>query len=216
MMPEEFVQYIWENKLFFTESLKTTYGNALEIVSVGKKNTDSGPDFFNAKIKIDETIWAGNIEIHKKSSDWLLHKHNTDKAYDNVILHVVEINDQQVKRVNGEKIETLIINYPEKLKTNYQNLLNAKTWIACQNQFHKIDPVILQLGFNRLMIERLEDKTGEILERLQQNKNNWDETFYQILARSFGFKVNAVPFELLAKSVPLQTLAKHKNNRLSA
>lgn len=213
MMPEEFVQYIWENKLFFTESLKTTYGNALEIVSVGKKNTDSGPDFFNAKIKIDETIWAGNIEIHKKSSDWLLHKHNTDKAYDNVILHVVEINDQQVKRVNGEKIETLIINYPEKLKTNYQNLLNAKTWIACQNQFHKIDPVILQLGFNRLMIERLEDKTGEILERLQQNKNNWDETFYQILARSFGFKVNAVPFELLAKSVPLQTLAKHKNNR---
>ena len=211
-MPEEFLQYIWENKLFFTDSLKTTHGDALEIISVGKRNTDSGPDFFNAKIKIDETIWAGNIEIHKKSSDWQLHKHHTDKAYDNVILHVVETDDQQVTRVNGEDIATLIINYPEKLKTNYQYLLNAKTWIACQNQFHKIDPVILQLGFNRLMIERLENKTGEILERLQQNKNNWNETFYQILARSFGFKVNAIPFELLAKSVPLQTLAKHKNS----
>ena len=212
IMPEEFLHYIWENKLFTFENKKTTNGNALEILNVGKRNTNSGPDFFNAKIKIDETIWAGNIEIHKKSSDWQLHKHNTDKAYDNVILHVVEIDDQQVTRINREEIATLIINYPEKLKTNYQNLLNAKTWIACQNQFHKIDPVILQIGFNRLMIERLENKTGEILERLQQNKNDWNETFYQMLARSFGFKVNALPFEMLAKSVPLKTLAKHKNS----
>jgi|APSaa5957512622_1039677.scaffolds.fasta_scaffold01317_2 hypothetical protein len=212
IMPEEFLQYVWENKLFFAENLKTSNGEKLEIVDVGKRNTNSGPDFFNAKIKIDETIWAGNIEIHKKSSDWLQHKHNTDKAYDNVILHVVEIDDRQVTRVTGEKIATLVFTYPEKLKTNYQNLLNSKTWIACQNQFHKINPVILQLGFNRLMIERLENKTGEILERLIQNKNNWNETFYQILARSFGFKVNAIPFEMLAKAVSLKTLAKHKNS----
>jgi hypothetical protein len=102
--------------------------------------------------------------------------------------------------------------YPEQIKTNYQCLLDAKTWIACQNQFHKIDPIILQLGFNRLMIERLEDKTSEILSRLQANNNDWNATFYQMLARMFGFKVNAVPFELLAKSLPIEILAKHKSS----
>ncbi len=211
-MPEEFLQYIWESRLFAVENLKTTEDNGLEILNQGKRNTDSGPDFFNAKIKIDDTIWAGNIEIHKKASDWQKHKHHTDKAYDSVILHVVETNDQQIFRSNGEAIPTLVLNYPTFLENNYRNLLDAQTWIACQNQFHKIDPILLQLGFNRLMIERLEDKTEEIIIRLQQNNNDWNETFYQMLARMFGFKVNAIPFELLAKSLPIQILAKHKNN----
>ncbi|MCF6332530.1 MAG: DUF2851 family protein [Draconibacterium sp.] len=211
-LPEEFLQYIWENKLFIAENLKTTIGEVVEIIEVGTRNTDSGPDFFNAKIKIGDTIWAGNIEIHKKSSDWQKHMHQTDKAYDSVILHVVENDDLPVKRSNKELIPTIILNYLERLQTNYQNLLDAKTWISCQNQFHKVDPIILQLGFNRLMIDRLEDKTGEILERLHQNKNDWNETFYQVTAKIFGFKVNAIPFELLAKSLPLQILAKHKNN----
>ncbi len=211
-LPEEFLQYIWENRLFHSENVITTTGEIVEIIKAGKRNTDSGPDFFNARIKIADTIWAGNIEIHKKSSDWQKHNHHTDKAYDNVILHVVEIDDSPVKRSNNKLVPTLLLKYPEQLQTNYQNLLNAKTWIACQNQFHKVDPVILQLGFNRLMIERLENKTDEILERLKQNKNDWNETFYQVLAKMFGFKVNAVPFELLAKSLPLQIMAKHKNN----
>jgi hypothetical protein len=211
-MPEEFLQYIWENKLFFTKNLSITTNEPLEIINVGKRNFDSGPDFFNAKIKIGETTWAGNIEIHKKSSDWQTHNHNKDKAYDNVILHVVETADQDVLRTNGEIIPTLLLNYPEHLRTNYQQLLYAKTWIPCENQFHKINPVELQLGFNRLMIERLENKTIEIQNRLLQNNNDWNETFYQMLARMFGFKVNAVPFELLAKSLPLSVLAKHKSS----
>ncbi len=211
-LPEEFLQYVWENRLFYSNNLKTTIGEFVEIVKQGKRNTDSGPDFFNAKIKINDTIWAGNIEIHKKSSDWQKHKHQTNKAYDNVILHIVEIDDTPVKRSNGELIPTLLLKYPKQLQINYQNLLNAKTWIACQNQFHKVDPVILQLGFNRLMIERLENKTDEILDRLAQNGNDWNETFYQFLAKMFGFKVNAVPFELLAKSLSLKILAKHKNS----
>jgi len=212
IMPEEFLQYVWENKLFFDKNLKTVKGEKLEIINVGKRNTDSGPDFFNAKIKIEDTIWVGNIEIHKNSSDWVRHNHQANKAYSNVILHVVEINDQPVMRSITEEISTLILKYPDQLKINYQNLLDAKTWIACQNQFHKIDPIILQLGFNRLMIERLEDKTSEILSRLQANNNDWNATFYQMLARMFGFKVNAVPFELLAKSLPIEILAKHKSN----
>ena len=212
IVTEEFLQYIWENRLFINENLKTQNGESLEIVNVGKRNTDSGPDFFNAKIKIGDTIWVGNIEIHKNSSDWTKHNHQTDKAYNNVILHVVENSDQPIMRNNAEEIPTLLFKYPEHLKINYQNLLDAKTWIACQNQFHKIDPIILQLGFNRLMIERLEDKTEEILIRLLQNNNDWNTTFYQVLARMFGFKVNAMPFEMLAKSLPLEILAKHKTS----
>ncbi len=159
-----------------------------------------------------DTIWVGNIEIHKKSSDWIVHNHQTNKAFDNVILHVVETPDQLIHRSNGEEIPSFVLKYPVHLKMNYQNLLDAKTWIACENKFHKIDPVILQLGFNRLMIERLENKTEEILIRLQQNNNDWNTTFYQMLARMFGFKVNAVPFEMLAKSMPIEVLAKHKSS----
>lgn len=211
-MPEEFLQYIWENKLFELLNLHTEGGQPLEIIETGKRNTDSGPDFFNARIRIDGTIWVGNVEIHRLASDWVRHNHNTDEAYNNVILHVAEIVDKPVFRSTGEEIPALILQYPEALKTNYQRLLNSKTWIACQSQFHKIDPIILQLGFNRLMIERLEDKTSEITGRLKQNNYNWNETFYQELARMFGFKVNAVPFELLAKATPETILAKHKSS----
>ncbi len=212
IIPEEFLQYVWEQRLFNNENLQTENGEIVEIINVGKRNTDSGPDFFNAKIKIDNTIWVGNIEIHRFASDWDRHNHNTNAAYNNVILHVAEIIDKPVFRSNGEEIPAILLRYPAALKTNYQKLLDAKTWIACQSQFHKIDPIILQLGFNRLMIERLEDKTNEILVRLQQNNNDWNETFYQMLARMFGFKVNAVPMEMLAKSLPVSILAKHKSS----
>ena len=211
-IPEEFLQYIWENRLFYTDELKTVDDEKLEILQVGKRNSDSGPDFFNAKIKIDETIWVGNIEIHRNASDWNKHKHSDDDAYKNVILHVVETNDETILRNSESKIPTLILNYPAALKKNYQNLLDSKTWIACQNQFHKINPVLVQLGFNRLMIERLEEKTAAIEAKLHENNNNWNETFYQMLARAFGFKINAEPFELLSKSLPLQILSKHKSS----
>lgn len=212
LMPEEFLQYVWENRLFYTDGLKTVEQEAVEIIQVGKRNRNSGPDFLNAKIKIDSTIWVGNVEIHKKASDWYSHNHHTDEAYNNVILHVVEHFDQEIFRSNGGPIPVLELKYPEHLKQNYLKLLEAQTWIPCQNQLFRIDPIILQLGFNRLMIERLEHKTSEIMDRLEQNKMDWNETFYQFLARMFGFKVNALPFEMLAKSLPLQVLAKHKNS----
>ncbi len=209
---EEFFHYIWENRLFHGENLKTTDEQLLEILQIGKRNTDSGPDFFNARIKLNDTIWVGNIEIHKNSSDWKKHQHHTNKAFDNVILHVVENFDDEVFRTNGEVIPTLELMYPMHIRNNYEKLLKSKSWIACQDQFYKADPILLQLGFNRLMIERLEDKTTQILERLEQNSNDWNETFYQIMARMFGFKVNALPFDLLAKSLPLSVIGKHKNN----
>ena len=211
-MPEELLHYIWENRLYHTERLNTTAGEQLVIIDPGKRNSNAGPDFFNAKVKIGDTVWAGNVEIHCKGSDWNKHKHQRDKAYDNVVLHVVEEADEDISRTNGEKIPTLILDYPKHLAENYRHLLDAKTWIPCEDRFHRIDPIVLQLGFNRLMIERLEYKTEEIVSRLEQNNNDWNETFYQMLARMFGFKVNAMPFELLAKSLPVGILSKHRNN----
>jgi hypothetical protein len=209
---EEFLQYIWENRLFTSAKHATQNGEPLEIIETGTRNHHSGPDFFNARIKIGTTIWVGNIEIHKKASDWYTHNHHLDKSYDNVILHVVETTDRLVYTSAGQEIPLMKILYPEKLRENYQALLSAKTWIACENQFFRADQFAFKLGFHRLMIERLENKTSEILKRLEENKFNWNETFYQSLARMFGFKVNALPFEMLSKAVPLSVIAKHKND----
>lgn len=210
-MKEDFLQFIWRHGLYLKDKLVTTEGQPVEIISAGQPNTDSGPDFFNAKIRIEDTTWAGNIEIHQKSSHWYQHRHETDPAYDNVILHVVELYDKPVK-VKNHELPTLVLRYPDKIQKNYEILLKSKHWIACENKLSEIDPFILRFWFSSLMIERLESKTGEILKILEQNHNNWNETFYQLLARNFGMKTNALPFELLAKSLPLNILSKHKND----
>lgn len=211
-LPEEFLHFIWENKLFHTQNIRTITGETLEIINTGYRNSDSGPDFFNARINIDGTTWAGNVEIHKKASDWERHHHTNDKAYSNVILHVVEQADKPVSRENHTDIATLELKWPVQFTNNYRSLLESNTWISCQKLFYKIDPVMLRLGFNRLMIERLEDKTSEIILRLERNHHNWNESFYQMLSRMFGFNVNASPFEMLARTVPEQLLARHKNS----
>ena len=210
-MKEEFLQFIWKHDLFTKDNLKTTDGKKIEIITTGQANSDSGPDFFNARIRIGETIWAGNIEIHQKSSHWYRHRHNTDAAYGNVILHVVELNDSPVL-IKSQPLPTLEISYPAEILENYEQLLKSERWIACEDKLAEVDPFILRFWFSSLMIERLESKTGDILDILQQNKNNWNETFYQLLARNFGMKTNALPFEMLAKSLPLQILSKHKND----
>ena len=210
-MKEEFLQFIWEHGLFTKNDLKTTDGRSVEIISTGQPNSDSGPDFFNAKIRIADTVWAGNIEIHQKSSHWYQHKHDMNAAYDNVILHVVESFDRPV-RVGMHDLPTLEIRYPEEIATNYEGLLRSVQWIPCQEQLPKYDPFLIRFWFSSLMIDRLQSKTNDILAILEQNKNNWNETFYQLLARNFGMKTNALPFELLAKSLPLQVLSKHKTN----
>ncbi len=210
-MKEEFLQFIWKHGFYKKENLKTVDGRTVEIISGGQPNTDSGPDFFNARIKIGDTTWAGNIEIHQKSSHWYQHKHDLDGAYENVILHVVELHDKKVL-VKNHEVPTIELTYPESILENYQQLLKSERWIACEQRLPEVDPFILRFWFSSLMIERLQSKTGDILNILAQNKNNWNETFYQLLARNFGMKTNALPFEMLAKSLPLQVLSKHKSD----
>lgn len=210
-MKEDFLHYIWKYKLFDTLKLLTQNSEQIEIINFGLHNTDAGPDFFNGKVKIGQTTWAGNIEIHVNSSDWIKHKHESDKAYDNVILHVVYNNDREVKDKDGNPITTIALKglIDENLIEKYDNLLQSKDWIPCGKQIRTIDEFTINSWINRLAIERLERKSYEIKETLEHNKNNWEETFYQYLFKYFGLKVNAQPFELLAKNTPLKIIEKH-------
>lgn len=215
-MVEEFLHYLWKFRLFEGKDLVTQAGEPIEIVKVGEPNSDSGPDFFKAKIKIGKTLWAGNVEIHVRASDWEAHKHQHDKAYDNVILHVVHEADKELKRKSGEIIPTLELRsrVPKNIYQKYLSFKQSPDWIPCGKQIKGIDPFTLNNWLDRLLVERLERKATPILESLKQNKNNWEETFYQFLGRTFGLKVNSEPFELLTRALPLSILLKHKDSLL--
>ncbi len=215
-MTEDFLHYIWKFKLFAILEFTSTEGEKIEIIKSGEHNTDAGPDFFNGKIKIGKTIWAGNIEVHVNASDWNKHNHSNNKAFDNIILHVVYNADEIIKRKNGEPIPTLEIKnaFDKKLYSNYLNFKSSKDWIPCAKQIQKATDIVLNSTIDKLLVERLGRKSETITKSLILNKNNWEETFYHHLARNFGFKTNAEPFELLAKSIPLNVLAKHKNSLL--
>lgn len=211
-MKESILHYVWQFKLFLAYDLKTTDGQSVEIIDVGRPNTDAGPDFFNAKVKIDDTIWAGNIEIHAQSSDWIKHNHNVDKAYDNVILHVVGKADLPIYRTNGNVIPQMELAVPENIRTNYEELLAGKKWIPCENKISQVPGLLISDWKNALLIERLEQRTQMIENLLDQNSNHWEDAFYVSLARSFGFGTNSQAFEQLARSLPMGVLGKHKDN----
>lgn len=209
---EEFLHYIWKNNLFENENFVDSDNNIIEVIDNGTHNQDSGPDFFNAKIKINETLWAGNIEIHINSSDWLKHGHHNNKAYDNVILHLVLNNDKDIYRTDGSKIQTAEITFDSKIHDRYKYLVNTKQALACSSFINEIDKFTVNSWLTVVLYQRLEEKTDYLKEILIQSKNNWEQTFYITISRAFGFKVNAQPFEMLAKSLDIKILGKHKNN----
>ena len=211
-MKESILHYIWQQKLFVAHDLKTTEGERVEVIDVGKYNTDAGPDFFNAKIRIGDTLWAGNVEIHTLSSDWNKHNHHNDIAYDSVILHVVKKVDVDVVRIVGEKIPQLELIYPIQIESNYEHLLLEKKWIPCADKIQDIPSIFIQNWKNSLLSERLEQKTTIISHLLNATNQHWEEAFYITLARNFGFGTNSQAFESLALSIPLSVLGKHKDN----
>lgn len=211
-MKEELLHYIWKYKLYFRDDLKTVSGEPVEVLNHGTHNFDAGPDFFNAKIKIGTTIWVGNVEIHVKSSDWYRHNHHKDRSYNNVILQLVYHYDQEVKKNNEQTVPTVMLDFDEVLQRKYEELMGSESWIPCQDKISVVDDFKLQLWFQKLTIERLENKSNIIQDYLRQTNNSWETVFYFLLARNFGFKLNAEPFELLAKSIPISCFAKHKDN----
>lgn len=209
-MDELFLHYLWKFRL--VNNLSTVAGEPVEVVHPGMNNSDSGPDFFNAKIKIGNTLWAGNVEIHLRTSDFKKHGHQHDKNYDNLILHVVYENDT----VNHDTVPVTELKgrFPLSLLKNYLQLSEGKAVIPCSNQIQNVNPLTINTWLERMLAERMEEKSESIRQLLSENKNNWEETFYRMLAINFGFKLNAVPFEMLSRLTPLKVLARHKNNLL--
>ncbi len=212
-MTEDFLYYIWKHKNY-TGDLFTADGLSIKVINTGILNTNSGPDFLGAKLIIDGTEWNGSVEMHIKSSDWHRHNHNKDSAYDSVILHVVYDHDEEITTKGGNRLEVLELKGKFNLSqyAKYKDLQGSRDWIPCAKQIGNVDSFIKDAWLERLLIERLEFKTEQIEASLIKNNNNWEETFYIALARNFGFNINSDPFEQLASSTPLSTLAKYKDN----
>ncbi len=214
-MYENFLHYLWRTRRFDLSNLATTEGDTLDIIDFGEYNTNAGPDFLNARVRIGNVTWAGNVEMHVKTSDWIQHGHQYDEAYNNVILHVVYENDLPLREsqniIKNTKCFELKNKIPEGIYKKYWALLNNEHWIPCQHHFFEVSDLVKNASFERLLIERLERKTTEIAVALERNQQDWEETFYQFVARYFGLKVNAEPMEWLARSLPHIILAKHKN-----
>ena len=212
-MNEAFLAYIWKFGLFDRAHLTTTSGEPLVIEHPGWENKTSGPDFFNARIKIGSTTWAGNIEIHVNTSDWFKHGHQNDAAYQNIILHLVFNADvPPVTNVQGQSIPTLALEgrINPKVYARFQQLHTAKTTLPCQNLFAEI-PAIKRLQWTeRLLIERLEQKMEPLQQSLHLNQNNWQITLFEAIARALGGNLNAQQMEMLVRSVPYQTLLRQQ------
>jgi len=214
-MTERLLQFIWQFQYFTKAELTTVNDEPVQILFAGQYNTNQGPDFSDAKIKIGKTTWAGTVELHIKTSDWLKHKHQNDKNYNNVVLHVVWEDD-------GAKDEIPVLEFKGRvskiLLQRYEELMNSSSFIPCEMSISTVRDITWKSWKDRLLVERLLRKSKIVETYLQQNNYHWEETFWWLLARNFGMKVNADAFEAIAKSIPINVLAKHKGqiNQLEA
>jgi len=211
-MTEAFLAYLWQYKLL-QSPLFTTDGEEIQILKLGTLNTDSGPDFFNAQIKIGDTLWAGNVEIHIRASDWNRHGHQNDDAYNNTILHLVFEEDQKIKTSDGNQPVCLELKgkFDTKYLSQYEYLLHNKNWIPCSQQLENVDDFLWKNWLERIAVERLEKKSAFVHELLESTQNDWEKAFFISMAGYFGQKVNKLPFQILARSIDPKIIAKHKD-----
>jgi hypothetical protein len=215
-MKETFLHYVWQHQYFDKSNLRTTAGEAINIISTGNTNTNAGPDFQNAKVKIETIDWHGHVEIHVKSSEWEKHGHTTDAAYHNVILHVVWEDDSPITYPTGKKIATLELKgrVAETLLLKSELLLDNPETIACTAMLPNVSTMTKLSMVERAMVDRLEQKAAAISEMLHANSNDWEETAYQWLAKNMGFKINSEAFLALARVLPCKILKKYRDNEL--
>lgn len=214
-MKEALLHFVWQHQHFGREQLQTTDGHVLEVARTGFYNAaDAGPDFSDARLLIDGTTWAGDVEIHIKSSDWKRHKHHTDTTYNTVVLHVVWQDDsrQPVTRADGTTMPVLELKdrVPTELLLQYEKLMEQKDSLPCSPWFENIDLLYKQQMLTRTLGERLESKAIRVLETAKATNYDWNETAYRVLARYLGFKINGIPFEKLAEQLPLKVLQKYR------
>lgn len=209
-MKEDFLHHVWQFKKFDIANLKTTKGESIQILNSGQYLQLSGPDFFNAQIIIENQKWAGNVEIHIKSSDWYSHNHEKDSNYDSVILHVVWEHDSPIFRKNNTEIPTLELKEHVALAElhKYQLLISQKSWIYCENDIGKVDDFVFRNWQERLYFERLERKSAEIRQLLLNSNNDWEAVLFCLLAKNFGLNTNGILFQNMAKSIPFSVIRK--------
>lgn len=209
-MKEDFLHYLWRFKKFEVINLKTTQNEQLTIIKTGDYLELAGPDFFNAQIKIGEQKWAGNVEIHLKSSDWYVHGHENDVAYENVILHVVWEHDTEIFGKNNREIPVLVLKdyVSSEIVSNYNVLLAPKSWIFCEKDIGKIDDFTLKNWQERLFFDRLERKSKFIYDLLEETNQDWEAVLFSLLAKNFGLNTNGNSFLQIAKSIPFSIIRK--------
>lgn len=209
---EQLLHYVWKHKIFPLKELKTTTGQQVEVIDTGLANTDAGPDFFNAKLKLDGVLWIGNIEIHERSSDWFKHGHHADTGYNSVILHIASEIDTEISRSNGERIPQIQLICPEAVRTNYKELLETDSYPPCYRIIPSLSPFTAHSWMSALQMERFEQKATLLNERLKRCQGNWEDAFFITLARNFGFGLNGDAFETWAHRLPFRAVDKHRND----
>lgn len=214
---EELMQYVWRFRLWPELVMTASDGRRIDIIDPGTLNTGSGPDFFNAKIRVDGQMWAGNIEIHVRASDWHRHGHHKDPAYDNVILHVVRYDDQQIlSRTDSRPIPQITMRCADDFRNHWDQLVNSPSLeLPCAPRLADLPSLFITDWFTALAFQRLQRKADDILHILESTHGNWNTTAYITLARGLGFGANADPMERLARSIPLNSLIHHSDSHLA-
>ena len=209
---EQLLHYVWKHKLFPIHELTTSDGRSVEVIDPGLHNRNAGPDFFNAKLKIDGMLWVGNVEIHDRARDWYVHHHDVDKAYNNVVLHVCGTIDADVTTEDGRTLPQMQLDVPPYVAENYQQLLATMQYPPCYRIIPDLPTLMVHAWMSALQTERLEQKTEAIGQRLRQCNGSWEETCFVTLARNYGFGINGDAFENWALAVPLQSVAHHRDD----
>ncbi len=214
-MSEQLLQFIWKFGLFDKEGACTTTGEPLKIISAGVQNTDAGPDFSNARIKVGSTQWAGNVEVHTLASEWKRHGHQNNKAYDSVILHVVQQNDcEPICNSSGIAIPVYEMRYNQALEERFRSLMQSQEFVPCRPLLKGVESFKLRMMLTRLAVERMEQRCARVAQLLEATHNDWETVFQRMLFRAFGFGTNAEAFEQLAQSIPTACVAKHRSSQV--
>ena len=211
---EDLVRYVWKHRLLPLTPLQTTEGLSVEVIHPGMENRNDGPDFFNAKVKIDGTLWVGNVEIHGKASDWMLHGHDTNKRYDSVVLHVAGVVDCSIVRTDGTPIPQLELQVPEHIVSNYDELRKTEHYPPCYRVIPELSKLTIHSYLSSLLYERLDLRAAQIAERYETHDKNWDDALFSTLARNFGFGTNGDAFDEWARRMPFRAVDKHADNLL--
>ena len=209
---EQLLHYVWKHKLFPLTPLTTTWHQAVEVIDPGLHNRNAGPDFFNAKIKLNGTLWVGNVEIHDKASDWYVHGHDKDERYDNVILHVCGTIDVEAKNSKGEPLVQLQLDIPENVSKHYQELLSIDQYPPCYQIIPSLTRLTVHSWMSALQTERLSQKTDAIEARVKQCNGDWENAYFVTLARNYGFGINGDAFEQWAYHLPLRAVDHHRDD----